>query len=258
MDKRTLLYFTGSLLCIVIVLILLRGQDDSDEKAKMLAYLEKKYDQEFVIGEVETYDLGFAAGEWIEAQATPVFDDKLLFIVTRKGNHSTYKDTYEKKVVDTTLAEELSPRIKELSEDAQFYVQSSYDGELNKRLTKLSLNKIQPSVVVGIPVKTPFDKENYTERILTFLNEMERQEFEHYTVRIDFTEGNKANVMDKYMKLSQKDLTQTEKEKQDFSEVKRQYEEAIIEKFTFNSNEVDFKNDPYFIQSLFNGTFVNK
>jgi hypothetical protein len=53
-------------------------------------------------------------------------------------------------------------------------------------------------------------------------------------------------------------LTQSEKEKQDFSEVKRQYEEVIMERFTFNSNEVEFKNDPDFIQSLFSGKFVNK
>lgn len=54
MDKRSLMYSIGSLLCIIIVLILLSAQNNSDEKAKMLAYLEKKYDQEFVIGEVET------------------------------------------------------------------------------------------------------------------------------------------------------------------------------------------------------------
>lgn len=251
MDKKTLIYSIGSLLCIVIVLILLRGQNNSDEEAKMLAYLEKKYYQEFVIGEVETYDLGFAAGDLIEAQATPLSDDKLSFVITRELGSSTYEDTYESKVVNTTLAEKFLPKVKEMSEDAQFYVQSSYDGELNKRLTKLSLNKVQPSVVVGIPVKTPFNKESYTERIITFLNEMETQEFEHYTVRIDFTDGDKASAMDKYMKLSQKDLTQTEKEKQVFSEVKRQYEEATIEKFIFNSNEVEFMNDSNFIQSLF-------
>jgi RNase H-fold protein (predicted Holliday junction resolvase) len=258
MDKRTLLYSISSLLCIVIVLILLRGQNNPDEEAKMLAYLEKKYEQDFDIGEVAFYDLGFGAGELIEAQATPIANGKLSFVITRKLGSSIYEDTYENKVVNTTLAEKLLPRVKEINEDAQFYVQSSYDGELNKRLTELSLNKVQPSVVVGIPVKTPFNKENYTERILTFINEMETQAFDHYTVKINFTDRDKSNAMDKYMKLSQKDLTQTEKEKQDFSEVKRQYEEAIMEKFTFNSNEVDFKNDSDFIQSLFNGTFVNK
>jgi hypothetical protein len=72
LDKRTLLYSIGSLLCIVIVLILLRGQNNSDEEAKMLAYLEKQYDQEFVREEVESYDLGLAARDLIEAEATPV------------------------------------------------------------------------------------------------------------------------------------------------------------------------------------------
>ncbi|MGA4722149.1 hypothetical protein [Fictibacillus nanhaiensis] len=257
MDKRTLLYSIGSLLCIVIVLILLRGQNNSDEEAEMLAYLEKKYDQEFVIREVETYDLGFAAGELIEAQATPVSDDKLTFVVTRQENRSKYEDTYENIVVDTTLSEELSPRIKELSEDAQFYVQSSYEGELNKRLTKISLNKIQPSVVVGIPVKTPFSKEDYMDRILTLLNEMERQEFKHYTVNIDFIDRNRESNLDNYMNLSLKDLTQTEKKKRDFSEVKRQYEDSILGKFIYNSNEVELRNDPDFIRSLFSQKFVN-
>ncbi|ANC77488.1 hypothetical protein ABE65_012040 [Fictibacillus phosphorivorans] len=251
MDKRTLLYSIGSFLCIIVVLILLIGQNNSDEEEQMLAYLEQKYDQDFVLGEVETYDLGFAAGELIEAQATPVFDDKLSFVVTRELGSSTYEDTYESKVVNTTLAEKLLPTVKEMSEDAQFYVQSSYDGELHKRFTKLSLNKVKPSVVVGIPVKIPFNNENYTERILNFLNELETKKFDHYTVRIDFTDRNKANNLDKYMKLSQKDLTQTEKEKQEFSEVKRQYDETIVEKFTFKSNEIEFINEPDFIRNLF-------
>ncbi|WP_137791880.1 hypothetical protein [Bacillus sp. E(2018)] len=257
MDKRTLLYSIFSFLCIIVVLITLSVQNHSDEEAKMLAYLEKKYDQDFVLGEVESYDLGFGAGDLMEAQATPVSDDKLSFVITRELGSSTYEDTYERNVLNTTLAEKFLPRVKEMSEDAQFYVQSSYDDELNKRLTKLSLNKIHPSVVVGISVKAPFNKENYTERILTFLNAMETQEFEHYTVRIDFTEESKASTLDKYMKLSQNDLTQAEKEKQDFSEVKRQYEEAIMEKFTFKSNEVEFMNDPDFIRSLFSQKFNN-
>jgi hypothetical protein len=258
MDKRTLLYSIGSLLCIVIVLILLRGQNNRDEEAKMLAYLEKKYDQEFVIEEVTSFDSGFAVGELIEAKAVPVSDDKLSFIVTREQSRLTYEDTYARKVVNTTLVEELLPRVRKLSEDAQFYVQSSHKGLLNNRLTKRSFNNLQPSVVVGLPVETPFDQEKYNEPILTFLKEIERYEFQDYSVRIDFINRNKESVMNKYMKLSLKDLTQSEKEKQDFSEVKRQYEEVIMERFTFNSNEVDFKNDPDFIQSLFSGKFVKK
>ena len=97
--------------------------------------------------------MGFGAGELIEAQATSVPDDKLFFVVTREQSRSTYEDTYVRKVVNTTLVEELLPRVRELSKDAQFYVQSSYDVELNERLTKLSFNKVQPSVVFGIPVK---------------------------------------------------------------------------------------------------------
>jgi hypothetical protein len=220
LDKRTLLYSIGSLLCIVIVLLLLRDQNNSDEEAKMLAYLENKYNQEFVIEPVETYDLGFAAGELIEAQATPASDDKLSFIVTRKQSRSTYEDTYARKVVNTTLVEELLPRVRKLSEDAQFYVQSSHKGLLNNRLTKRSFNNLQPSGVVGLPVETPFDQEIYNEPILTFLNEIERYAFQDYSVRIDFINRNKESIMNKYMKLSLKDLTQSEKEKQEFSEVK--------------------------------------
>ncbi|MFU8690959.1 hypothetical protein ACNA6I_14100 [Rossellomorea sp. FS2] len=225
----------------------------------MKDYLKEKYKEEFEIGEIQTFNLGFAAGELIQARANPISNNEMVFIVSRDSNNTNYEDSYSKLLEEKFVRNLFSENLSELSVNTKYYITTAYNGDLGGDGGKeIEINKLNPSFVISIPVERGYDKSDYTKKILNLIYSIEKEEVGYYRVRIEFVDNKNAGIIEEYINLSQKKLTQNELKERDFSEVKRQYERSIIDRFTYDSKDVDFKNSPHFIRSLLDKTYKER
>ncbi|MEW5571497.1 hypothetical protein [Rossellomorea marisflavi] len=233
------------------------SKNTSTEESSMKDYLKHKYEQEFEVGEIQEFNRGFAAGKLIQAKATPSSKNQMVFIISRESNHSNYEDSYSELLQERFVMELFSSHLSELDENLKYYIKTAYIGDFRGK-EEIELNKLNPSFVISIPVEPKYNKDDYIEKIQNFIYSIENEEVGYYRVRIDFVEKKHIDIIEQYIELSQKHLTQVELKEKNFSEVKSQYEQNIIGKFVYDSKDVDFENNPNFIRSLFNKRYEGR
>ncbi|MGX1265829.1 hypothetical protein RKD55_003633 [Rossellomorea marisflavi] len=222
----------------------------------MKDYLKEKYKEEFEIGEIQRFNLGFAAGELIQARANPISNNQMVFVVTRDNNNTNYEDSYSKLLEERFARNLFSENLSGLGGNIKYYITTAYDGDfLGDGKKEIEINKLNPSFVISIPVERGYDKSDYTEKILNLIYSLEKEEVGYYRVRIEFVDNKNAGIIEEYINLSQKKLTQNDLKERNYSEVKRQYQSNIIDRFIYDSKDVDFQNSPHFIQSLLDKTY---
>lgn len=239
-------------LIVLLIFVLLGGGkffgNTSNEKLNMKKYLENKYKQEFSIGEIQEFNRGFAAGKLLQARAMPDSNKQIDFVVSRESNQSNYEDSYREVLLEKFAVE--SFMVNDLHENLKYYIKIAYEGGFNSD-EEIKLNKLNPSFIIALPVEPPFNSKDYVGKIQRFINNIEQKEVGSYRVRIDFIDNKHRSFLREYFDLSQRDLTQIELKEQNYSGVKSQYENNIIGRFIYDSNEVEFSNSPYFIEGLF-------
>ncbi len=216
----------------------------------MEKYLENKYKQKFSIGDIQEFNRGFAAGKLLQAKAHPVSNNQMAFVVSRESNHSEYEDSYTDILLKKFAADSFSSMVNNLDEDLEYYIKSAYEGNFNSE-EDIKLNKLNPTFIIALPVEPPFNSKEYVEEIRSFIHNIEKKETGNYRVRIDFIDNKHRNLMREYFDLSRKELTQIELKEQNFSGVKSQYENNIMGRFVYDSNEIEFNNSLDFVESLF-------
>lgn len=266
LKKQKRLFRLMIILVITVIGLFLFGvkgmlQGNEKESKEMLQYLEEKYNQEFKVGEVEEYKLGFAAGKITQAKAYEKSNEEHLFIISKDSNIAEFEDTYEEVLLEAYCQEKFSHTIQEFDSEARYYIKTSYDGKLIKGpqdFSTIEVEKLNPSLFIAVLVEPPFSKDAYITKLQNLLFGMDNGNTGKYRIEVDFVALNNSGNVDAYFTNTQKELTQKELEEINYSGIKNNYESAVIGRFVYDSSSRESSNSPEEIKNMFITKYENQ